>query len=299
MPNKAQGGSGGAMVGLIIVIILVVVVYFYYEGYIKFPTIPNQNTNNSSSVGPTPLTLSASATGQTTGLFPGENFQVLSVVDNSRSSPITVSLLAYGCSTILGAKYYETIPANVQVSKAWNITAPSSGSCQVQFTACFNYSSYANYPLTITNSGVNPPVVYPSFSNSPISLTLQSFNNLISAPPSSVDPLGVNETEYILGDNVGAGSIFNSSFDSLTIYSSGKVYVQLPSGTYAINGGSYKISSQSSDFQVLSFTRNYVLPFVLNVPPVSNTPGYSNEVLNISAVYSYCLQSNAIPVSVS
>ncbi len=297
MPKNAQDGSGGVLIALLIVVIILVAVYFYYAGYIKIPGVGSSNTN---SFGPTPIALTASAIGSTTGLYPGAPFQVISEISNNRSTPLTVSLLIYGCSTISSSKVSQIVPGGVQVSKVWNVTAPSSGTCQIQFTACFNYSSYANYPITIANSGLsNVPFAYPSFSNSPLYLSLQNFNSVITAPPASVAPYGVNQTEYLLASNIGIGSIFNSSLMSLNIYSDQKAYVQLPSGVHTITGSGYTISSKSSDVQTLAFNNNYVLPFILTIPPVTSSSGYQNAVINVSATYMYCLQSNALQVSVS
>ncbi len=295
MSVKAQAGSGGALVGIILVVIIIAVVYLYFEGYIHLPT-GVQSTNVSS--GPTPITLSAKGVGQTTNLYAGEPFQVISSVTNTRNSKLTVSLLPYGCSTILQSAVSRTVPGGVPVSILWNFTAPSSGECQVQFTACFSYTSYSNYPITVENSNIaNAPLTYPSFSNSPVDISIQDFNSTVIAPPYAAYPNGINRTEYIMAGNVGTGSLSNSTLDWLDISSTGKAYLQLSSGVTAISGN-FNIT-KSSYAQNLYFSSGFTLPFFLTIPPVTNSRGYSAEILNISAGYTYCIQSNPVSVSVS
>jgi hypothetical protein len=294
MSFKAQVGGGGALIGIVIVVILVIFVYLYSQGYIKLGS-GGLNTNSSSA---TPVALSASAIGQTTNLYAGESFQIISSVTNNRDSQIVISMLPYGCSTISQSATYKTIPANVSESFSWNFTAPSSGDCQVQFTACFNYMSYANYPITLENSNIaNAPITFPSFSNSPVALSIQDFNSTVIAPPAAVDPFGVNQTEYILAGNVGTGSVFNRTLNWLRISSTGKSYIQLSSRVTNIGSG-FNITRTAFP-QSLFFNGNFALPIVLDIPPVLNSNGYSSQIINISAGYSYCINSNAVPVSVS
>lgn len=282
------------MIAIIVVVAFVVLIYFYSQGYINFPS---GTSGNNSTTGADPITLSLTAESQTNNLYANEPFQVVSYIRNNRDSPITISLLPYGCSSITQGAISRTIPANVTVSITWPFTAPSSGNCQVQITSCFSYISYANYPMTIKNQNVsNVPLVYPSFSESPLAFSIASFNSVVIAPPSTVYPKGINQTYYISAGNIGSGGVSNQTLNWLKVTTTGKAYIQLSSSTISV-GNSYNITKAASPLN-LFFNGAFTLPILITIPPVSSSSGYAAETINISAGYTYCIHSNSIPVSV-
>jgi hypothetical protein len=300
MPLKAQDNSGGALIGLLIIVVLVVGIYFYYEGYISFP-IGNRQTNSSNPV--TPVSLNVSSTGSLSGLYGGQSFNIVTSLYNYRDSNINVSLLPYGCSTISTGKKYLTLLPGEPTSRVWSFTAPSSGTCNIQFTACFSYSSFANYPLTIKNSSqVTAPVNSPTFSNAPIALSIPNLGSTIVAPPAAVYPGGINQTEYINAQNIGSGTILNDTFDWLDVSdSNGVAYIELSNGVLQkITSTGVNMSVMEPNYrQMLFFNGNFILPIILNVPPILNANGYEGTTLSISNGYTYCVQSTPLQVSVS
>ena len=300
MSSKAQGNSGGALIGLLIIIVLVIGIYFYYEGYLSFP-IGNHQTNSSNPA--TPISLNVSSTTSLSGLYGGQSFNVVTSLYNHRDSNINVSLLPYGCSTISTGKTYLTLLPGEPTSRVWSFVAPSSGTCNIQFTACFSYSSFANYPLTIKNSSqVVAPVTSPTFSTAPIALSIPNLESTIIAPPMAVYPNGINQTEYINAQNVGFGTVLNNTFDWLDISDSDGVgYIELSNGVFQkITSAGVNMSVMASSYrQMLFFNGNFILPVIINIPSVSSANGYTGTILGISNGYTYCIQSTPLQVSVS
>lgn len=266
----------------------------YSAGF--FHTGSSPQTSNTSGVNP--ISISLSSPMLVNSLYPGQAFQVVSKIDNNANHPITVSIIPYGCPTISQSRIYRTIPANSPLVLDWNFSAPSSGSCLIQFTSCFNYTSHARYPITVESNEYTGkvPTVSPSFSVSPLTLSIQNFSSTVVAPPISLDPQGVNQTMYILSTNAGSGSITNSELSWLDLYVSGSAYVLLPSGYSSIHGNSLNLTAASA-LSSLADSGNFILPFYLTIPAVQSQSSYSFLNINITAGYNYCMQSQQLPVS--
>ncbi len=291
MSKKAQGGSG--VIGLVVIVIIgAIVAYLYFGGYISFP---NSSTTYQPSSMPITITASSPSASNLSNLYPGQSFNALATVRGTGVSPVNISIIGYGCGgTTQATKYVEVYP-NASVSSSWTFSAPGTGSCDIQFTSCFNDMAYSNYPITVENETVTSqaPVDLPSSSIAPVSISLSGFSSTVNAPPSSV-----NQTFYVQASALSAGYLKNSALNWLNIAVVGSAFVQLPKGIESV-GRSINITNKTAT-GILYFSGVFRLPLELTFEPVPQASGFTTSTdVNISAGYTYCLTSNLLPVSVS
>jgi hypothetical protein len=289
MSKKAQNSIGAAGLA-IIVVIFIIAVYLYYAGYLNFPS-QQQNNNHSAEI---PVSINASSGTSLSSLYPNQKFNVISTVYNHGPRSMNVSILGYGC-TSTQSKSYITVYPNSSGSTSWSFSAPGSGSCNVQFTSCFSDSSYANYPLVLTNRNFTgqTPVNYPAFSVAPVSISIPSFSSVEQAPPSPT-----NQTVDISTSVISGGYLENSALNWFNIVSTVPAYIQFPSGIVKISGN--ENITDSSYPNILNVNGNLVLSILFTLNPVAGSLGYStNTDLNMSTGYTYCIQSNILQASVS
>ncbi len=286
--------------GVIIIVILIIIVaafFLFKEGYIHLG--PTTTVTTSSSVNPfLPISLNITSATPLAHLYTNEQINVISTISNDRDSYINVVLLPYGCSFLPIQNKSVSIPPDSPSSIQWNFSSSSSTTCTITFSACFNAVSYTNYPLTIESykfTGAVPVSPISSSSGVPIALELLSFNTTIVAAPSPY-----NQTAYLDG-NVLTSSGLSSKLNWVQInIQNGKGYFTSSTGKiYDINP-SINLTDQQYQLLIQNGRLLAPVPFSLLINPVSNSLGYTSNVdINVSAGYTYCIQSNSIPISIS
>ncbi len=290
MVKRAQSGNG--IVIVFIIIVIAIVGYLYYSGF--FSKLSLESANQTQNI--IPIGMSVSSPDQLGSLYPSQQFHVVSMITNNGTRPFTVSLLPYGCPTRDSAINVMVYPGTSDPVQ-WNFTAPSSGGCDIQFTACFNDVSYADYPVIVKNQSTSAtPPVFPTASVAPISLSIPGFSSTVLAPP-----VPANITEYIRAVDIGNGFVSNGTTEGYLAWldlnvQGANAYIQLAN---SIAKTSPNINVTSS--VLLAFAPNggaLQLPFLLTVNPVSSQSGYYGGMnINISSGYRYCIQSQFLPVS--
>ena len=295
---KSKGQTG---VVLVVVVIIIVGVFFLYKsGYINF--------NSTSKVTPPPtvnpylpIALNISSLTNLAHLYTNENINIVSNIRNSGGKYITAVLSPYGCFT--PPNKTTSIPPDSSSSLSWTFSSSTPETCTITFLACFNAVSYTYYPLTIeryTFSGSVPVSSPVSSAGLPINIGLQLSNTTIVAGPSPS-----NQTEYVEGTALTSEGSPERSGKSVLNWinikiANGNGYFTSSTGTtYNINPG-INITQQQYP---LTFSNGRLLapvPFSLLINPVSNSLGYVSDVsVNVSAGYTYCIQSNSIPITIS
>ncbi len=282
------------MLGLVaIVIVIVIIAYLYFAGYISLPSTTTTTTTASA----VPINVSASSSAQVSNLYPSQSFSVIANIVGNGVAPLNVSIIGYGCGgTTQPTKYVEVYPGS-SYSSSWTFSAPTAGSCDVQFLSCFNDISYANYPITVENNTFTgtPPITLPSYSTAPVSVSLSGFNSIVTAPPS---PL--NRTLYIQAPVLSPGYLNNNVFNWLNIAVAGKAFTELPNAaTLSIVDRNVNITNSTYP-GILYVSGVFQFPLELTFSPVPQSPGFTTDTdVNVSVGYRYCLTSNLLPVSVS
>ena len=289
MKNK---GQSGIMIAVIFVIVIGLF-FMYYEGYFNFKSTsaPTQNLTPN-----LPISLNISSTNNLAHLYTNQNINVIAAVRNYGNNYMNVVLSPYGCSFLPIQSKNVSIPPASSSSVSWSFSGSSPTSCSITFLACFNAVSYTDYPITIESyqfTGNAPTSAIRSSSGLPISISLESFNPLMVAGPSPV-----NSTEYADGIALTSqGSTSKLNWLSISILN-GEGYFTTSSGSAVSINPSINITQQEFPLTFQNGRLLSPIPFSLLVNPVSNSIGYtSNTEINVSAGYTYCINSNSIPIT--
>ncbi len=278
---------------VLIVVLVAVSLYLYQGGYLSglFPAthVPHQNSY-------VPLTVNVTSPHDLSSLYPNQQFQVISTISNSRNTPMTATIVPFGCSFLPTTQRTVTIPQNSPSSIQWTFSSSSATSCAITFKVCFNDTAYTDYPVTFVNyqfTGTPPTSPPTSSSGVPISIYLQGLNSTITAPPSTV-----NSTVYV-------NSLQLSSFGIATGLKWVNIKIENDQGYFTLYSNQISRTSSinlSANRYELAFQNGNLLspfPFLLAIPPVTNPQGYtSNVAINVSTAYTYCVSSNSLPVGI-
>ena len=281
---------------LIVIVVVVAAFLFLYEGGYLGSLLPG-NTQTVKTNAFVPISVNSTSPKSLLSLYPNQQFQVITSLANSRSSPMTVSIVPFGCSFLSTATRTISIPGDSPASLSWSFSSSSAANCAITFKVCFNDTAYADYPVTLMNYQFTgtPPTSAPSFSSGrPISLYLEGINNSIVAPPSTV-----NDTEYINSEQLSSyGTTGGLKWVDVNI-SNDYAYFTLYTGVVEKVDN---INLTSSNYELAFQSGNLLspMPFKLEIPPVAGSLGYSNDIsINVSTAYTYCVSSNSLPVSVT
>ncbi len=288
-----SGQSAGVF--LIIILAVVVIGFLYFEGYLSFPIGTSQSGTPSS---PVPISVSGSLSSPS--VYTNQNFSFIAQISNSWTVPVTVSAIPYGCPFITASSKDVSIFPNASSTLSWSFSSPSQASCQIQVTACFNATSHAYYPFTIKNATFtgSVPTSSPTFGIAPLSISLNGFNPVFQAYPTKR-----NQTLYVgVAAASTVGNVKNGTLKWLDIAINGHASLSLqliaPSGLWGpYYDTNINITQQGANSAFIQFG-SINIPLYIGIPNTTPQGGfYSDNSLNITAGYEYCVTS--LPVSVS
>ncbi len=293
--NRKAQAAVGVLVFLLIIVGGFIFVYIYHPSLLNSLGI-GRSTNISSVVYYDPITFSAALQNPTLPIYTNSQFNVIITLVNHASQPITVSVSPAGCPFINPSENNViTLGSGEVTSFSDSFSASKAQDCTMLFTACFNYESSYQYFFSFENQDYNGlvPIVSPIYSISPFNISISNIKQVIPTPPTPS-----NETyTLILNPATTEGYVNNGVLRWLSISSTSEIYVASqpalnPQHT-AIN-----ITPPSPSLDLLSGGA-LQLPFILTGQPVIGK-GYSSlQNINITAGYSYCLQSSYIPISIT
>ena len=291
---NVSGQSTGVF--LIVILAVVVIAFLYFEGYISFPTGSTPSGTPSS---PVPISVSGSLS--PSSVYTNQNFSFIAQISNSWTVPVTVSAIPYGCPFIRATPKDVSIFPNASSTVSWSFSSPSQTSCQIQVTACFNATSRAYYPFTIKNATFtgSVPTSSPTFGIAPLSISISGFNQVFQAYPAEH-----NQTLYVSVVAASSlGSVKNNTLKWLNIAISGQASLALqllsPQGLWGpYYDSNINITQQGPNSAFIQFGSINV-PVYLGIPNTTPQGGfYSDNSLNITAGYEYCITSSPISVSI-
>ncbi len=303
MNSRAQAGASI----LVILIIAVVFIYFlYYSPYGKqvfsqiFSALKTRQTNVTSSVSSVnPLSLNASLQNSGIQIYKDQPFYVILSLKSNTQRTLDLSIDSFGCSFSQGSKTL-VLPPYDTASVDWNFSSSSAQSCDIQFRVCFPFSTTATFPFVFKSYQYTGQVPTTSISQniSPLFIST-NMPSVIPSPPSSM-----NETYYIKINQVATiGGVNGSTLSSLQIGTDVQqaypIYIGTQSGDVPIYYGNSYVTTSPQALQ-LSLGGTLEIPFILTTLPSSElTSGYSQYyTLSVSLGYTYCVESNYIPVSI-
>lgn len=288
MTKRAQAPSV-LFVAIAVIIVLIAVAFLFYSGVLG-------QLHGPKILALIPVSVNATSSIPLTNMYADTPFNVSSIVSNSGNKTLDVSVLGYGCNLASGMqdKMNLAVPPGNSSSFNWTFVSPGSGSCEIQFTACFNATSNASYSLLLANptfTGTLPTALSES-SASPVSLYLGGFSGSIRAPE-----YPLNKTFFVYADVQGTGLLKNSSLNWLALNVTGSAYIQL-ARLYNIKDSSINITNAIALGQLYD-SGSMELPIQIVLNPVANPPGYSQDTnITITSGYTYCMLSKSLTASI-